>query len=115
MCPECGKRAIEEECKLHGKISPQKRAVLTIIIDDGSDSIKASLFSQEIKLLGLRDEEIFSIEEFNKIKERFLGEEKIFMGNIKNNALYNTIDFAIEKIETPDLDLLIKELEAKSN
>ncbi len=114
VCPECGKRALEEECKVHGKISPQKRAVLTIIIDDGSDSIKASLFSQEIKLLGLKDEEIFSIEEFNKIKDRFLGEEKIFMGNIKNNALYNTIDFAIEKIDNPDLDVLIKDLEAKT-
>ena len=99
VCPECGKRALDEECKIHGKIIPQKRAVLTIIIDDGSDSIKASLFSQEIKLLGLKDEEIFSLEEFNKIKDKFLGEEKVFSGNIKSNSLYNTIDFSIEKIE----------------
>ena len=113
VCPECGKRALDEECKIHGKISPQKRAVLTLIIDDGADSIKASLFSQEIRLLGLKDEEIFSLEEFNKIKNKFLGEEKIFFGNIKNNSLYSTIDFSIEKIESPDLDLLIKDLEAK--
>ena len=113
VCPECGKRAIDEECKIHGKVSPQKRALLSIVIDDGSETMRSVIFGDQIKQLGLTDKEIFSLEEYTKVKDKFLGEEKVFTGNIKNNALYNTIELNIESIESPDLDLLLKELESK--
>ncbi len=113
VCPECGKRAVDEECKTHGKVVPLKRALLNLIVDDGSETMRSVVFGDQINSLGLTKEEIFSLEEYTKIKDRILGEEKIFIGNIKNNSLYNTIEFNIERIESPDLDNLIKELEAK--
>ncbi len=114
VCPKCGKRALEGECKEHGKVEPVKRALVNIILDDGSESIRAVLFGESINSLGLSDEEIFSLDKFNQVKDKFLGEEKIFVGSVKNNALYNTMEFSIEKIQDVDLDELVKELDAKN-
>ena len=114
VCPECGKKAVESECKVHGKISPTKKALLNIILDDGTETIRAVIFGSEINKLGLTNEHIFSLEEYAKVKDSVLGEEKIFFGQLRTNALYNTPEFSIEKIEDGDADELIKELEQKS-
>jgi ssDNA-binding replication factor A large subunit len=113
VCSECGKRAFEGECKIHGKVEAKKRALLNIVLDDGSESIRCVLFGEQINKLGLTDEEIFSLEKFNEVRNKFLGEEKYFSGNVRSNALYNTTEFNIEQIEEVNPDALIKELEAK--
>ncbi len=113
VCSECGKKVVDNECKTHGKTSPQKRALLTLIIDDGSETIRSVAFMEQIYALGLKDEEIFSLDEFNKVKDSLLGEEKYFVGQLRNNALYNTTEFSIFKVENLDPDVLIKELETK--
>lgn len=114
ICPECKKRAFEGECKIHGKIEPQKRALLNIVLDDGTETIRSVLFGENINKLGFSDEEIFSLEKFVGKKNNLLGEERYFSGNIKNNALYNTMELNIENVEEVNLDMLIKELEAKA-
>ena len=113
VCPECRKRALEGECKVHGKIEPLKRALLNIVIDDGTGTIRAVLFAENINKLGFTDEEVYSLEKFNAKRGYLLGEERIFLGSLRNNALYNTIEFNIENLEGVDLDVLIKELEVK--
>lgn len=113
VCPECKKRALEGECKIHGKVEPLKRALLSIVLDDGSSTIRSVLFGEGINKLGFTDEEIFSLEKFAERKNYLLGEERIFSGSAKSNALYNTIEFNIENLEGVDLDNLIKELEVK--
>jgi len=114
VCPECKKRALDGECKIHGKVSPLKRALLNIVLDDGSSTIRSVLFGENINTLGFTDEEIFSLEKFAEKKSYLLGEERIFYGNAKNNALYNTIEFTIENSEVVDIDVLVKELEQKT-
>ena len=111
VCPECKKRALEGECKVHGKVEPLKRALLSIVLDDGSATIRSVLFGENINKLGFTDEEIFSLEKFAEKKAYLVGEERVFCGNAKNNALYNTIEFNIENLEGVNLDELIKELE----
>ncbi len=113
VCPECKKRAFEGECKVHGKITPLKRALLSIVLDDGSATIRSVLFGEGINKLGFTDEEIFSLEKFAEKKGYLVGEERVFYGNAKNNVLYNTTEFNIENLEGVDLDALIKELEVK--
>ncbi len=113
VCPECGKRVFDNECKIHGNVLGKKRALLNIVLDDGSETIRAVLFGEEIYKLGLIEEEVFSLEKFNEKKNLLLGEEKIFCGSIRQNALYNNTEFNIEKIEEINVDELIKELEAK--
>lgn len=114
VCPECGKRALENECKTHGSVVPVKRALINIILDDGSETIRSVIFGDEIAKLGLTKEQIFSTEEFNKVKNSLLGEEKIFAGQIRTNQLYNTTEFTIQEIKEVNQDELIKKLEAKA-
>ncbi len=109
--PETGKKMTEED--INNKIKPKKRALLNIVIDDGTETIRTALFHEQIKLLEITEEQIFSSEEFSKIKNSILGAEKIFVGQVRNNQLYNTKEFSVQKIEQVNPDILIKELETK--
>lgn len=114
VCPECGKKAVENKCVSHGDIKPEKRALLNIFLDDGSEVLRAVLFGEQINKLGLSDEEIFSLEKFEAKKMELLGDEKIFSGNVRNNKLYNTTEFIIEDVSDVNVDELVKSLEAKA-
>lgn len=114
VCPECGKKVTDGECAMHNKVQGKKRALLNFVLDDGTGSIRCVLFGDEIKRLGLNDEEIFSLEKFAEKKNALLGEEKFFVGQVKSNQLYNTTEFSVEKVEEIKVDELIKELEAKA-
>ena len=113
VCPECGRRVLDDECKVHGKVEPKRRALLNVVLDDGSDSIRSVLFGETIYFLGLKEEEVFNIDKFMERKNSILGEEKFFSGSIKANALYNTPEFNVEQIDEINVDSLLKELEAK--
>jgi len=113
VCPECKKKAVSGECAVHGKVSPEKRALLTLVIDDGSESIRAVLFADAIKSLGITDEELFSLEAFAVKKHSLLGEELNFYGSIRSNQLYNTSEMIIDRVEKLDPGMLIQVLERK--
>ena len=113
-CPQCGKRVLEGKCNTHGEVEGKKRALLNLVLDDGSESIRAVLFGEQINKLELSDEEIFSLEKFALKKGGILGEELVFTGNLRSNALYNTIEFNVEGIEKVKAEELIKELEKKA-
>jgi len=115
VCPECGKKVIDNECKIHGKIEPKHRALINVVLDDGSDSIRSVIFGEQIYQLGLTEEEVFNMDKFLEKKNDILGEEKVFTGNIRTNLLYNNIEFNIEQIEKVDVDELLKVLEQKGN
>jgi len=113
ICPECKKKANQEgsnfTCTEHGKIIADKRALLNIILDDGTETIRTLVFQDNFPSLGLTDLE--NPEELINQRERLLGKEMLFYGTIRNNKLFNTPEFIIEKIEEINPDLLIKELE----
>ncbi len=111
VCPECGKKVSElDECQNHGKVVPQRRVLLNFVIDDGSDSIRALIFSEQIEKLmprlDLEDPEKFSVR-----KKELLGKEMIISGQVRKNALYNNPEFIISDIQEIDVDKLIDELE----
>jgi replication factor A1 len=112
VCPECGKRAVKEaegfKCERHGKVSPNRRALIPLVLDDGSESIRAVLFSEQIKELGINKEEL---ENFVKIKQDVLGRERWFSGRVKQNKMFNNKEMLVNKVEEIDLDKLIKILE----
>ncbi|MCA9485458.1 MAG: DUF2240 family protein [Nanoarchaeota archaeon] len=110
--PETGKK-FKEADKNNG-LRPKKRALLNVTLDDGTETIRSVAFGEQINALGLTDEEIFSLEEFNKAKTKILGEEKLFAGQIRLNNFSNTNEFTIQGVESINPQELIKELEAKA-
>jgi len=111
VCPECNKKATQEGesfvCGEHGKVAPEKRSVTNIVIDDGTDSIRAVLFHEKIEELGINVESENLTEEKNKI----LGKEMIFTGNVRNNSYFNNTEFIIDNIKPINLDEVIGNLE----
>ena len=113
VCHECGKKAIQEgenfTCAEHGKVIADKRALLNIIIDDGTETIRTVAFQDNLSDIGLT--ELENTEELINQRERLLGKEMFFSGTVRDNKMFNTPEFIIEKVEPVDADLLIKEFE----
>ena len=113
VCPECSKKVVQEgeffSCGKHGKIIPEKRAVTSIVVDDGTDSIRAVLFHEVLAKLGFSQLE--DLGKFADEKENFLGKEMFFTGNIRNNAFFNTPEFIVEDVKEAQPEDIITELE----
>lgn len=113
VCPQCSKKVYTEGessmCREHDKVVPEKRAVTNIVIDDGTDSIRAVLFHEPLIKLGLT--EFDNPEKLSEQKQAALGREMIFSGNVRNNAFFNTPEFVIDDITEADIDKAIEELE----
>ncbi|PIN89217.1 hypothetical protein COU61_03200 [Candidatus Pacearchaeota archaeon CG10_big_fil_rev_8_21_14_0_10_35_13] len=117
-CTECGKKVLQKEgsedyeCATHGKVTPKRRTLLNVVIDDGTETIRAVMFSDQIaKLLpeGKTPEEITQID----VEEIIIGQEKYFTGEVRTNSYFNNEEIIINGIEEIDLDKLIKELETR--
>jgi replication factor A1 len=115
VCPECKKKISQEGesflCESHGKVTPQKRALINIIVDDGTESIRTVLFHDMLNTIGIdayEDLELLSMQ-----KNNILGQEFIFSGDIRMNKFFNNPEFIVNKIEKVDLDKLLSELEKK--
>lgn len=98
-----------EDKKEEGK----QRALLNVVLDDGTETIRAVLFGEQINKLGLKDDEIFSLEKFGAKKDALLGDEKFFSGNFRTNSFFNNLEMTIDDVSEIDVDLLVKELESK--
>lgn len=113
VCPECRKKVVEGVCITHGKVNSERRALLTLVLDDGTESIRGVLFGEQLYKLGLQDDEIFSLDKFSEKREGLIGEEKMFSGVVRSNKLYNTAELNVEHVEDVDPSNLITELEGK--
>jgi len=115
VCPECNKKITQEgevfSCIQHGKVIPLKRAVSSIVLDDGTDSIRAVLFHEALLKLGFSQLE--DAGKFAEEKESFLGKEMVFTGNVRNNSFFNNKEFIVEDVLEIQPDEIISELEGK--
>jgi ssDNA-binding replication factor A large subunit len=113
VCPECKKKVLPEGedfiCGVHGKVMPEKRAILNLIIDDGTESIRAVFFHETILGLGVTDLE--NSEKMIEQKQKILGKEMIFSGNVRLNNYFNNQELIIDSVKDVKLDELIAKLE----
>lgn len=114
VCPDCGRKVVDESCGTHGKVTPKRRALLNIVLDDGTESLRSVLFGDNILQLGFSEEEVFSLERFIEKKTSLLGEEKVFSGTVKQNTLYNTVEFTVDSVEEVKPEILIATFEQKA-
>jgi ssDNA-binding replication factor A large subunit len=114
VCPECRKKAIQEAggfiCAEHGKVAGEKRALISTVIDDGTETIRTVAFHETLKDMGLT--EFDNPEELSNQRMNLLGKEMFFSGAVRVNKVFNTPEFTIESAEPVNIELMIKELEA---
>ncbi|MCL6500504.1 MAG: hypothetical protein K6T16_00520 [Candidatus Pacearchaeota archaeon] len=117
-CPECGMKVSYEGdkavCIKHGEIFPKKRALLSMIVDDGTESIRTIAFNENItKLFKLQESEISLLQDpsfiLNK-KDELLGTELQFFGRSRKNVMFNRNEFIIEDLQEIGPEDIIKEL-----
>jgi ssDNA-binding replication factor A large subunit len=97
-------RKISEDEKARG-IASEKRALVNIILDDGSETIRAVLFHENLKKIGFLD--LDNPETISFQKEIILGKEFLFSGNVRRNNFFNNEEFIVESVEEINLDKLI--------
>lgn len=112
ICPDCKKKVVNEgenfTCEKHGKVAPEKRSLMNLVLDDGTETIRSVLFHEKIKDLGILNVEEFSEEE----KQKILGKEMFFLGAVRMNKFFNNPELTIEGAEEVNVDDLILKLES---
>lgn len=103
-------RKITDDEKAKGVVS-EKRALINIILDDGSESIRAVLFHENLKKIGLFG--IDNPEQLSIQREGLLGKEFVFSGNVKRNNFFNNEEFIVDSVEEINLDDLISKFGSK--
>ena len=116
VCPECSKKVIQDAagftCNEHGKVTPKERVLLNLVLDDGTETIRAVLFSEQIaKLTSLAEQDLKDTEKLIVFKEDLMGSEIYLSGNVKKNELFNNLEIMANNVERVDMDKLIAELE----
>lgn len=114
VCSQCGKKVITNTegffCNEHKKVIPSERALLNFILDDGTDSIRVVLFSDQLeKLISL--ERLKDGAEFLKFKEDLLGSEVFVKGLVRKNSLFGNLEITGSDLKKCNVVELIASLE----
>jgi ssDNA-binding replication factor A large subunit len=114
VCPNCGKKVTADAdgflCVEHGKVLPTERALLNFVIDDGTESLRVVLFSDQLeKLISL--EKLKDGLAFVDFKTDFLGTEVSIKGSVRKNALFNNLELTGNELVKVDPNILADSLE----
>ena len=110
VCPNCRKKVNEGNCEEHGKVIPEERSLLNFVLDDGSESIRAVIFSDQVEKL-VKKEELESPEMFAVKKQELLGKELLVSGQVRKNRVFENKEFIVEDVRDVEIDKLVEELE----
>ncbi len=112
VCIDCKKKVNQEGenyvCREHGKTVNERRALLNVILDDGTETIRAVLFHERINSLGLSslEPEPLSLE-----KQNLLGKEMLFSGTVRHNKFFDNHEIIVDDAQEISVDELLKKLE----
>ncbi|MFQ5647760.1 MAG: hypothetical protein ACE5FW_00840, partial [Candidatus Aenigmatarchaeota archaeon] len=121
VCPECGVRMQEKdgkwECREHGAKEPDYQMVLSGVLDDGTDNIRA-VFFREIaeKVFGKTAKDLRELAQKEMDAEAIyadfpsLGKEFIFKGRVKKNELAEQPELVVNELQEVDPRTEIKNL-----
>jgi len=110
VCPVCGGRLNNNECKEHGPVNPQFQMIISGVIDDGTENIRAVFFremAEKIFGMGVDEAKVLQSKAANpdEVYEKFtgLGKDYIFRGRIKRNDLTESMEMIVNEIEEIDV------------
>jgi ssDNA-binding replication factor A large subunit len=107
VCPECGGKVSEKdgkyECSMHGEVEPQPSLVVSAVADDGSGSIRVTLFrSTAEQLSGLKAEDIAKMdmnERYDAVAGKILGKEFLLEGRVRKNQQFGRTEMIVNSTE----------------
>lgn len=115
VCPQCKKKVVSGSdgfiCAEHGKVVEEKRALINIVLDDGTETMRAVLFHDALPLIGIT--ELDNPERLINQREDLIGKEMVFSGNVRNNKFFNRPEFIVDGVQEVNLDELVAKLEKK--
>lgn len=121
ICPQCESRVKESEgkfvCDDHGDVKPNYALVLSGIIDDGTDNIRAVFFREvaenmfgrptsELKEAADKAADITAV--FDEV--RALGREFMFKGRVKRNSYTENLELMVNSADEVDVKKEASEL-----
>ena len=113
VCPECKKKVVQEGdgfvCAEHGKVIPEKRALINLVLDDGTESIRSVLFGDVLSKLGFDD--LDNLDKVSIQKQELLGKEMIFFGDARTNKFFNNKELIVNDVQEINIDEIIADLE----
>lgn len=109
-CPQCRRKVQEQaasqfHCQAHGAIQPEYAYVLNLYLDDGTGTIRAVFFAQQMQqLLKKTDAEVQAYrtapEHFGNVKTHFLGEMVKVIGKVVKNKFFEQTEFIVSSVNT---------------
>ena len=117
VCPECNKKVIPEgegfKCAEHGPVAtPRDRAIFNFVLDDGTETIRVVMFSDQINTL-IPEEDLKDAAKATAFRDDLMGSEIYLSGNVKRNQMFNNLEIVASGVEKVDVDKLIEELNKK--
>lgn len=116
VCSECGKKVQVEGdgfiCPVHGKVQNKEKALINFVLDDGADSIRVVMFSDQINKL-IPEEDLKDAEKLLFFRDDFLGTELWLSGDVRKNQLFNNVEMIAQGVEKVEVEKLINILESK--
>ena len=114
VCPECNKKVVPTDetfkCAEHGVVTPKKRAILNFVLDDGTETMRVVMFSDQIGSL-IPEEDLKDTGKATAFRDDFLGTEIYLSGLVKRNQLFNNLEIVASGVEKVDVEKLIVELD----
>lgn len=109
-CSICGSALKDGKCQEHGEVEAKPNLVISCIIDDGTENIRAVTFrSLAEQFCGITANELVNLsaeERYELINEKLIGKELKFRGRVKKNKLFNRLELIVNSFE--ELDILEK-------
>jgi ssDNA-binding replication factor A large subunit len=114
VCPTCNKKGLIGDdgvfkCAEHGVVEKKDRAILNFVLDDGTDSMRVVMFSDQINLV-VPEEDLKSEEKAAAFRDDFLGTEIYLSGRVNRNQLFNNLEIVANGVERVDVEKLVEEL-----
>jgi len=113
VCPTCNKKGIVDgesfKCAEHGVVEKKDRAILNFVLDDGTESMRVVMFSDQIKLV-VPEEDLADEEKAAAFRDDFLGTEIYLSGRVNRNQLFNNLEIVAGGVEKVDVEKLIENL-----
>lgn len=108
VCPECGKRARMKdsgfECETHKVVQPDYSYVMNVILDDGTENIRAVFFRDNVeKITGMNKEALLGSRTtenaFESLKTELLGNIIKITGRVTKNDMFGRLEIVANDVD----------------